>query len=183
MTENRILEELASFIRTLVADEKLEKAGGEGASALVPPVVVVGYLPPKNYLPEGYDIPSIVVGVETGEDNGEEAGITVKLTFATYSAGETNEQGELIPDMKGYVDLLHIMTKVRIALLQTIVINGVTTIEPPIKWGMYQEQPWPYWYGYMTFNARCATQRMQDQVTEFLMEEPANIQIPAEGNF
>ena len=27
-----------------------------------------------------------------------------------------------------------------------------STYTPNFKWGMYQEQPYPYWYGYMTFS-------------------------------
>lgn len=179
MTENRILEALKEFIKSITANEKLKSPDKD---EFVPPIVVVGYLPPKNYLPEGYDVPCIIVGMDEGEDDGEEAKINVRLSFATYDPGENNDQGQLVPDMKGYIDLLHIMTKIRIALLQTRVINGTTVIETPIKWGMYQEQPWPQWYGWMTFDARCAVQRIIEQYRDIQIDgSVVHMEIPAQG--
>lgn len=176
MTENKVLEALNQFIAGVTDGEMLKSPDKE---EFVHPIVVVGYLPPKNYLPEGYDVPCIVVGMEEGQDDGDEASIHIRITFAIYDPGENNSQGRLIPDMQGYIDLLHLMTKVRISLLASRVIGDTTIIDGPIKWKMYDEQPWPFFYGYMEFDARIAVQRMIE-AKNILEGWDTDIDIPVE---
>lgn len=158
MVDNTVLQTLKEYIKSNVASKiKLEKPNEDATQspAYVNPVVVVGYLPPKNFLPEGYDVPAIIVGMDQGTDDGNDAYLGIRIVFATYSMGEKNEEGEMIPDMKGYIDLLHLMTQTRMAISTAMNLEK-TQVRKPIKWGMYQEQPWPYWYGWMTFDATLA---------------------------
>lgn len=183
MTENRILQAIADFIKEITSDDLLEKPNEDVniESELVSPVVVVGYLPPKNFLPEGYDIPAVIVGMDDGEDNDQDAFINVRITIATYDPGEKNEVGLFIPDSKGYIDLLHMITKIRTAISAEKIINGATTVNKPMRWGMYEEQPWPYWYGYIKFSARCSIQLMQEKNSIDLKAWESHFEIPGKG--
>lgn len=160
MTDNTILEALKKRLKEQVASQiELQKPPTEEESTVeyvnVNPYVCTGYLPPKNFLPEGYDVPCIIVGLDEGVDDGNDASLQIKLTFATYGAGQY-AGGELIPDMEGYKDLLSLMTLTRQNICTNPLIENLVTIQKPIRWGMYSEQPWPYWYGYMTFSVNSA---------------------------
>lgn len=158
MIDNTVLQELKDFIAVKVADNiKLEKAtdNANDPKEYVHPIVVIGYLPPKNFLPEGYDIPAIIIGTDQGEQDDDDAFLSIRITFAVYSMGENVHEGTVVPDMQGYIDLNHLISQTRIALSTAAALEK-TEIRKPIKWGMYQEQPWPYWYGWMTFDATLA---------------------------
>ena len=162
MIDNTILEALKEFIKEEIAYKiLLHKAPDENVEIeYVNPCVFIGYLPPKNFLPEGYDIPCIIVGEENGEDDGNSANLNIKLSFVTYGAGDYDENDVLMPDMQGYKDLLNLITRTRTTLSSNPFIKSITVIEKPIKWGMYQEQPFPYWYGYMTFTVNLPVNEM-----------------------
>lgn len=154
MNDNTALNVIKKMINEQVAAGiKLQKPPDENNPNIerVNPYVCIGYLPPKNFLPEGYDVPGIIVGLEDGEDDNDEANLQIKLTFVTYGAGSYDETGQLIPDMEGYMDLLNLMHRTRLKISTMPIIEKTTVVQKPIKWGMYQEQPWPYWYGWMTF--------------------------------
>jgi hypothetical protein len=180
MTTVSVLESLKEFIKEITDDFKFEKAGTTGDADLVPPVVCVGWLPPKNYLPEGYDVPCVIVGMDNGEEDDQESKLSVKLTFATYGAGETDEEGNFIPDMNGYIDLLNLMEVVKRELVKSTIIKGKTRIYKPIKWGMYEEQMWPLWHGYMTFDASFIAGKtdMRNSLSFLDADDAAHIKIP-----
>lgn len=117
---------------------------------LVNPAVYIGWLPPKNFLQDyDYDVPSILIMSDGGSDEGDEAGVNIRLVIATYDPGQTLEEGTQI-NFKGYKDLLNIITKIRIALTEQLTLNcGI--INKPIKWSMYEEQSYPYWHASMEF--------------------------------
>lgn len=181
MTENEVLQALATFIKTKTSDMKFLKGGDKKEEHdLVPPAVYEGWVPPKNYLTEyGYDIPCVVVGMDEGEDDGQEAKLGIRLIFGVYSPGTTNAEGQIIPDSKGYIELLHLMTRVRVSLLNAIFIGGKCEVEKPIKWGLYDEQQWPYWHGWMMFDTPLAVERLINNYESFLKTD-SQIEIPVE---
>lgn len=156
MTTNYILDVLKSRLEKEVASHiKLQKAREKESEEieLVNPIVAIGYLPPSSYLPKGYTtIPAILVGIDEGEDNNDEASINIRLTFAVYGPG-THKEGKWAPDFEGYRDLLNLIERTKINLFSNPIIEGRTTVSKPIRWGMYEEQPYPYWYGWMSFKA------------------------------
>lgn len=172
MTDNRILEAIKKFIVENVASKiKLEKPSTdgrlEGEYALVNPAVYVGWIPPKNYLDEyGYDIPSLLIMEDGGEDSTDEAFLNIRIGIATYDPGYTSPEGETTPNVKGYIDLLNLITRIRLELARMAVIEETTSIQKPIKWGLYEEQKYPYWHGWITFQASAVPVNYQDHGIE-----------------
>ncbi|HYE80874.1 MAG TPA: hypothetical protein VEG39_01770 [Clostridia bacterium] len=181
MTENEVLNALVEYIKSVTADLRFVKGGDKQVTELVPPAVYEGWVPPKNYLTEyGYDVPCVVVGMDEGEDDGQSAKLGIRLTFGIYSPGAMNTEGQIIPDAKGYIELLHLMTRVRVSLLNQVFINGKCEIEKPVKWGMFDEQLWPYWHGWMTFNTPLMVQRVIEKNYDAFLRTDSNIEIPVE---
>lgn len=155
MMDIDILKEIKTFLEQNVASKiKLEKPQEEGVFdgryELVNPQVFIGWIPPKNFIPDNYDIPSILVMSDGGEDDFSEASVNIRLTIGTYDPGTTKDEGIDI-NCKGYKDILNIIAKIRLALSHEVVINNCGPIQQPITWGMYEEQNYPYWHGYMQF--------------------------------
>ncbi|WP_147564687.1 hypothetical protein [Clostridium tyrobutyricum] len=162
MTDDMILDAIRNFLKEKIAPEfKLKKPQANNINnnnyELVSPAVYIGWVPPKNYLNEyGYDIPSLLVMEDGGRDNGEDASIDIRIGIATYDPGTSFpgvEKLNTVPDFKGYKDLLNIIQKIRMKLVQSAVISGITTVERSVKWGMYEEQQYPYWHGWISFKA------------------------------
>lgn len=161
MTIIETLEAVKAFLDEQVAqkinlENPLYHELGEPNLRYVNPGVYLGYLPPGDMLPEGYAIPGLIIGLEEDADDGDgDAGVRIRITFAVYRAGGLDEADELVPDMTGYRDLLTLIQKTKSAVLSARHIGTEggpkTLVQPPVKSGMYKEQPWPYWYGYMTF--------------------------------
>jgi hypothetical protein len=162
MTDNTILEKLQKFLAENIAPKiKLQKPNDDNVNdyILIHPAVHIGWIPPKlpEVLPAEYtpDIPCLIVGIDDGEDDGQSASLNIRISFATYSQGIYKEQGKCIPSFEGYKDLLNLITLTRIELTKAAVIEEVTSVERPFKWGIYQDQPYPYWYGWLTFSVTC----------------------------
>ncbi|WP_035172457.1 hypothetical protein [Caldanaerobius polysaccharolyticus] len=160
MTDNIILEGLQKYLIDNVSSKiKLQKPNDNIKDyELVHPAVFIGWLPPKNYLPPGMEseMPCIVVGLDEGTDDGQDASLNIRISFAVFSPGLYDSTGQYTPNFDGYKDLLNLITLTRIELSKSMSI-GTAIIEKPFKWGMYEEQPYPYWYGYLTFSISCAT--------------------------
>lgn len=163
MSKLMTLEAYQKFLQEKVASGiKLQKANDNNVSSyeLVRPQVHIGWVPPKGYLPEDmdYTVPCIIVGYDEADNDGQDAELSMRLSFAVYSPGkhETKTGGgiQYTPDFQGYVDLLNLMERTERELTRQRVIGGVTTIQFPLKSGMYTEQPYPYWYGWLTFKTR-----------------------------
>lgn len=160
MTPIVILEAIKKFLTENVADkillqkEQVDEYDPSDPIEYVNPYVEIMRLPHKNYTPNDFTIPMILVSFEDGEDGADEAYMNIKLTFATYGGGVYEDSK--LPDNKGYVDLLNIIELAKSKLLSAGAIGGKTIIQKPLKYGCYDgdESTWPYWYGYMTFGAK-----------------------------
>lgn len=163
-SSNITLDSIKDFLEEKVASNlKLLKANDNNVNAyeLVNPQVHIGWIPPKGYLPEGmeYMAPCLVVGYDEDNDDGQDLDLNIRISVVVYKPGtykpNENSQIEYIPNMEGYRDLLNLMDLTKAELKRTRIINQKVTIQMPIKSGMYQnEQPYPYWYGWITFSAR-----------------------------
>jgi hypothetical protein len=169
MIDNTILEALESFCLKYVAPKiNLQAPNDDNVKDyhLMHPNVFIGWIPPPNQLedvplqlPDGVKraIPAVVIGMDDGDDDGSDAGLNIRLTFITYSPGHYPEEGRVIPNFKGYTDLLNFMFIARQQLsTHYLVEGGKTAAQKPFRWGMYQQQPIPYWVGYLTFRATAA---------------------------
>lgn len=161
MTDNIILESLQQFLKDNVAGKiKLQKASDSNASRyeLVNPAVHIGWIPPKGMVPKEMDVllPCLIVGFDQGQDDGSSAEINIRLSAAVYNPGTYDAFGKLTPDFNGYKDLINLIFLTRKALSENPVHKGRLLIQKPFQWGMYQEQPYPYWYGWLTFSAQAA---------------------------
>lgn len=163
MTTVKILDKLKDFLSVNVcADMKLKKPSDKDIDnfELVAPAVHIGWIPPKGFLPAELetDIPCLVVGFDEDEDDGQEDDVKIRISAAVYSPGKhiPNATGavECTPDFEGYIDLLNLLDRTKAEIAKAQIINGIP-IKYPIKRGMYQEtQPYPYWYGWISFSVK-----------------------------
>ncbi len=174
MSDNIVLEVLQKFIHENVASQsKLQKPTDKDMTKyeLVNPSVHIGWVPPKlseNMSPDTQvpDYPCIIIGVDEGDDDGQDAGVNIRMSFALYNLGLYGEDGKITPDYKGYKDLLNLKDATKRELARAAVIGGVTTIQGPFKWGMYQDQPYPYWFGWLSFRALCSSDSFVPDIEE-----------------
>ena len=116
----------------------------------VTPYVVQCYLPHKNFTPVNFQVPGILIALDTAEDTGQENTLDIHLICMTYGGGVY--EGTQIPDASGYKDLLNMMERIKTALVTQQAI-GRSGLRKPIVSGMYDsELSWPYWYGYLRFS-------------------------------
>lgn len=156
MTDIVALEALKKFLTDKVIPQiKLKKPNDKKVTEykLIHPAVHIGWIPPNGYLPPEIEsaIPCIIVGYDEGEDDNIETNLNIRLSFAIWNPGFQDEEQNLTPDFEGYRDLSNFIEKTKHELKINKIIEGTTTIQYPIKWGLYQDQPYPYWYGYITF--------------------------------
>ncbi|WP_069997755.1 hypothetical protein [Cellulosilyticum sp. I15G10I2] len=160
MSSAGILDLLKEYLEENVANKiKLQLADDNNIAnyKLVNPNVFVGWIPPKGYLPTDVEqhIPCIVVGLDDGSDNSDYTTFSIRLSFAIFSPGDhtPNESGNIkyIPSFNGYRDLLNFIDLTKAALISDTIIKSKMKLQDNVKWKMYEEQPYPYWYGYMTF--------------------------------
>lgn len=161
MNDIEVLNCLYKFLIENVASKiKLEKppddVQAESKYELVSPAVYEGWLPPKNFLDSyGYDVPGMIVMIDDGIDE-ESSELNIRIKLITYDPGETKENGQLIPNAKGYKDLLNLITRIRIELSQNPVILEKVIVNKPIKWSMDEEQSYPYWTANLSFSVSIA---------------------------
>lgn len=174
MNDIDVLNALVEFFKSNVAVHfKLKKPpedyNVDGEYELVNPAVYKGWVPPKNYLEEyGYDVPAIIVMLDEGIDDNKSADISIRVKIITYDPGETKEDGTTTPNVYGYVDLLNVITKIRIELSQNSVILEKVNISKPIKWSMDKEQSYPYWSADLSFDVSIAPLEFNINNSNFL---------------
>lgn len=158
MTIIDTLKAIQKFLEDDVAsDMKFQKEGNP--EEYVNPYVGIMSLPHKNFMPVDFQVPYIIVGLANGIDDTDESTLTIRITCATYGG----EIVDGIPDTTGYIDLLNLIDRIKLKLIERSVINGAGTVHKSINFGVYNEQlTYPYWYGYLEFD-------IQTPVTEFPM--------------
>lgn len=175
MIDNTILEAIQSFCLEHVSPKiKLQVPYDDDITKykLMHPNVFIGWVPPPNHLEDAqFDVegikkalPAMVIGMDEGEDDGNDAGINIRITFVTYNPGlyaPVDGAPEMItftPNFQGYRDLLNLIFICRQQLSSRVLIDGgKTSAQKPFRWGMYPQQPVGYWAGWLTFRATTVT--------------------------
>ena len=109
-----------------------------------PVQVRTGFLPPKINKPdsdpdEENTVPFVLVRLLEGEDTFDHAGVTVAIYVCTWSESE-----------KGWRDAVNVMMAIRLLLEQYPTLDERYRLEYPFKWKMFEDQPWPEWFGAIT---------------------------------
>ncbi|WP_459482113.1 hypothetical protein [Clostridium saccharoperbutylacetonicum] len=163
MTDIEALNGLADFIINNIANDiKLEKPPEKGiidkvgSYELVHPSVYKGWVPLGNLNEYEHSIPSIVVMIDEGNDDNSESSLNMRLKIATYDPGETQENGVVNLNGKGYMDLLNLITKIRLEFAKNPIIFEKVNINKPIKWSMDSQQSYPYWTANISFTVSIA---------------------------
>lgn len=169
MTDNIILEAIRdTLIENIASQIKLQVPFDDDINKyeLMHPNVFIGWIPPPNQLQDipqqlldgvKKAIPCMIVTFDDGEDDGNDAGLNIRISFAVYNPGLYEPNGHFTPTSKGYQDLINLIFLARQYLSNKPIIgNGKTEVNKPFKWGMYLDQPQPYWFGWLTFRATAA---------------------------
>lgn len=169
MTDNIILEAIQNFlIKNVSAKVKLQAPADDNIKnyQLMHPNVFIGWIPPSNQLNDipqqlmddvKKSLPGMIVGFDDGDDDGNEAGLNIRISFGVYNPGIYKEDNSFMPNMKGYQDLVNLIFLTRQELSNNPIIEaGKTQANKPFKWGMYADSPIPYWWGWLTFKATAA---------------------------
>lgn len=158
MTALDFLKEIKNYIESKVC-ARLEFQA-ENSDEYVNPKCYIAQLPNPNFTLDGFSIPCVTVGFETGDDNANDHIIKIRLMFATFGGGyhlDDMENKTDIPDGNGYIDLLNFIELTKQALLENPTMNGKGTINKNFNYGIYDDMPYPYWYGYIRFDANIPT--------------------------
>lgn len=171
MTVLDFLKELKSYIESSVCANL--KFQAENSMEYVNPKCYIAQVPNPNFTEDGFAIPCVTVGIETGDDDATEHTAKIRLMFATYGGGyylDDMENKTDIPDNNGYIDLLNFIELTKQELLKNATINGAGTIKKPFNYGVLEDMPFPYWYGYLRFDADIPTSDFMtdEQREEFL---------------
>lgn len=134
MTSYKVMENFKKVLESTLKNVRFETK--ENCSKN--PKIVLGYLEPlKVDDDEADDFPYVLVRYMNGEGSEDESEVNLKLIFGIYSQ-----------DAKGWVDVLHMIEVVKQMLLKTRVFDFYT-LEYPLKDSIPEEQPYPYFYGFL----------------------------------
>lgn len=169
MTTLDALNALKKFITEKIASEMLLQKEGTHPPEYVHPYVELLTLPHKNFTPaRDFQVPLIMISLDSAKDDAFENELQIRITFGVYGGGfykDDNGAETNIPDGKGYIDLINLIERTKLALAAAGVIEGAGTITRPFSFGTYDtEIVYPYWYGYLSFG-------MSIPATEFVFRE------------
>ncbi|MDR2523676.1 MAG: hypothetical protein LBC93_08275 [Synergistaceae bacterium] len=97
-----------------------------------------------GYGPEDFEanFPCAVVKFDEGtgkEENAPDAArIAVRILVGVYDDN---------PDCQGYRDVMNILERIRLELLSVRYLERKYRLEMPFKWYLFEEQPWPVFFG------------------------------------
>lgn len=161
MTVTSLTEICNYFQRTVLAGLLLQKPDDDDIMKyqLVTPSAHVGWIPPDAILSleSAVSIPCIVVGLDDKTSTGDETTLNLRITVAVYDPGRHelhNDTMSYKPNFEGYKTLLNFMDKLEMQTLKDHVLAGAYELTSAIKSKMYEEQPYPYWYGCLQFSVQ-----------------------------
>ena len=161
MTALEALIALKKYLEEEVAPSILLQKEYSDPPEFVHPYVSIITLPHKNFVPANFQVPHILIGLVQGDDNTDENALQIRIACATYGGSVGFQEENNIPDEKGYIDLLTLLERIKLKLVEDTIINGNCVVEKPIQYGVYDEQiTYPYWYGYLQLSVQIpVTQR------------------------
>ena len=159
-----LIEALQARVEAVVFDYRLIGEDGEPRA----PVVYAGFAPNKQTAQEA-DAPCIIIRVVDG--NVDKAGYgeieTVTVLIAVYLYQESaRDPGE--PDTgpvlknKGWDAVLQILTRLKLSLLKHRMLMNRYELALPLRWEIPQEQPEPYWYGFLELKYQMTVPENED---------------------
>ena len=133
---NLLVEDLSVYLQKKLKEFSLETKKGRMS------VKIFKYFLPTKRKETEDDFPLIIIRPFEGEDS-KQSDATVKFICGVYSQDE-----------EGIYDLISLMEKVRLALLEDYEINPKFRLEQtenkPLKWEISEDQPYPQWLGAIT---------------------------------
>ncbi|GEB35305.1 hypothetical protein [Brevibacillus parabrevis] len=147
MTPVLLMHSLKTFLEEVVVDVELTNPKG----TLTTPQVFLEALPQRKADSQEEDYPFIIVRAAGGEDLEDGSTASLNLIVGTYSK-----------DDSGFIDVLNIIEDVRQALLKKRVVGQSFRMELPLKWKLFDEQPYPGWVGEM--NTLWTIPQVQEEV-------------------
>lgn len=123
---------------------------------LVTPMAHIGWIPPRGIIPSEADIaiPCMVLSVDNKLSSDEETIFKIRISVAVFEPGKTDDKGCYTPNLEGYEVLLNFMDRLEACTLKNPVIAERFLLVSEIEMAMYEEQPYPYWYGYLKFSLK-----------------------------
>lgn len=170
MTILDTLKSLKIFVETTIKEQNFKFQKENTQDELVTPYVEICYFPHKNFIPFGFESPAILISFDNDNDGANEHSVDIRLICSTYGGGYY--ENTAIPDNKGYIDLINLMERLKISIINKWTF-GSATLEKPVQIGIYDtELSWPYWYGYISFTLQIpATEYViNKQMEDFLHE-------------
>lgn len=133
---NLLVEDLSVYLQKKLKEFSLETKKSRRS------VKIFKYFLPTKRKETEDDFPLIIIRPFEGEDS-KQSDTTVKFICGVYSQDE-----------EGIYDLISLMEKVRLALLEDYEINPKFRLEQtenkPLKWEISEDQPYPQWLGAIT---------------------------------
>lgn len=133
---NLLVEDLSVYLQKKLKEFSLETKKGRRS------IKIFKYFLPTKRKETEDDFPLIIIRPFEGEDS-KQSDATVKFICGVYSQDE-----------EGIYDLISLMEKVRLALLEDYEINPKFRLEQtenkPLKWEISEDQPYPQWLGAIT---------------------------------
>lgn len=163
MTLLDALKAMQQFLKENVAEKiLLQKEPEQGAvsdpsqsNSYVHPSVTIIRMPHENFDPTGYRVPFLAVCMDTDVDDDDGHTADFRIVAGVYGGGnydgDTDPEG--IPDNKGYIDLINLLEKVKISIASASILGGMCVVRKPFSIKFYDDDTWPYWYGYLSFTA------------------------------
>ncbi len=153
LTPLLLLGELKSFLEGVVADYLLETNKGQAKA----PQVVEGWLPPKEST-EVPDVPYVILRLLEGEDSAESAQVNIKILVGSYSE-----------DTDGWKDAVNVILRIRERLLINRTLGKKFRLKQPLKWKLFEEQPYPIWIGEITtiWTVALPIEQVEEDVYEY----------------
>lgn len=137
----------------VVADYLLETNKGQAKA----PQVVEGWLPPKEST-EVPDVPYVILRLLEGEDSAESAQVNIKILVGSYSE-----------DTDGWKDAVNVILRIRERLLINRTLGKKFRLKQPLKWKLFEEQPYPIWIGEITtiWTVALPIEQVEEDVYEY----------------
>lgn len=142
----------------------------DGSYQVQNPAVHIGWVPmadPEQPPPElaSAAFPCIIVGLDdTTLNTSDPSTIGFRLSFAVYRPGDKLDV-DVDPALntQGYLDLVNLMD----LTIRELFVNHYPGLDRDgVKCGLYPQQPYPFWYGWLTFTVSTAPQNYRQVAGE-----------------
>ena len=154
MTVYSVMKDLKGYLEEVVKSAQLSTKNNIGRI----PKIILGYLDPLEDEEEKEDFPYIILRyIEDGIEE-EESTLKLKLIFGVHSL-----------DTYGWVDVLHLMELVKLGLLKKQMFSFYSVMKK-IKSSMPEEQPYPYFFGFMELPLNIPQQQMEGEMQTWQLE-------------